>query len=111
ASFVVAFFVVRAAAAETLQGPAGGKSFLLGGDRIACAPPAGGWTLEREGRAVKPPAADDAIGKAVELRVAPLATGCASGGAAVTLVTTARFPAIDAASLVVHVDEARAEPR
>src|SRR4051794_22929770 len=96
ASFVVAFLLfVRAARAETLQGPVGGKALPLG-ERVACAPPAGGWTLEREGRAVRPPAADDAIGKAVELRVAPLATGCGTGGAPVTLVTTARFPTIDA---------------
>ncbi len=109
--FVVVLLVARRAAAETLQAPVGGKAIPLGGDRIACGAPAGGWTLEKDGHAARPPAADDAAGKPVELRVATASAGCGGGGTPITLIATARWPAVDAASLVVQVDEGRAELR
>lgn len=98
------------ARAETLQAPVGGKAISLL-DRVACAPAAGGWMLERDGHAVRPPSTPDAIGQSVALRVAPNAAACAASGSAVTLLTTAHWPTIDPASIVVHVDEARAELR
>jgi hypothetical protein len=108
-SFAVVFVVARRAGAETLQAPVGGKTIALGGDRVACSSPGGGWTLDREGRAVRPPAIDEAIGKSVELRVGSPAAPCATGGVAVRLLTTGRWPAVDATSLAVWIDEARAE--
>jgi hypothetical protein len=109
--FLVVLFAAKRASAETLQAPVGGKAIPLGPDRIACGVAPGGWTIEKDGHSARPPAADDAAGKPVELRVAKESVGCAGGGAPITLLATARFPAIDAASLVLHVDEARAELR
>jgi hypothetical protein len=107
--FVALLLAARPAGAETLQAPVGGKAISLG-DRVACGT-APGWTLAPDGRSIRPPATDDAIGRAVELRVAPVAVGCAGPPATVSLVTTGRWPAIDAATLVVHVDDGRAELR
>jgi hypothetical protein len=107
-SFLV-FFVADLARAETLQAPVGGKPISLL-DRIACGPVSGGWTLEPNGQ-VRPPTNDDAIGRSVQLRVATASAGCGNGGTPIALLATARWPAIDPASLVVHIDEARAELR
>lgn len=110
AAFLTILLLARRAGAETLQTPVGGKPLALGADRIACAAPTGGWTLEAGGRTLRPPASDAAIGRAGEVKVAAASVGC---GAATTvkLLTTGRWPAVDPTSLTVFVDEARAELR
>src|SRR5688572_25676633 len=84
--------VARRATAETLQAPVSGKAISLG-DRVVCGALPAGWSVEREGRAVRPPLADDAIGRAGEIHVAPASLGCAGPIASVTLIATGRFPA------------------
>lgn len=108
-SLVFCLVVARRAAADTLQAPVGGKTFSLG-DRVVCggAPP--GWTVERDGHALRPPAGDEALGRSAEIRLAPASVGC-SAASRVTLVATGRPPAVDASSFVVAVDDARAELR
>lgn len=116
-SFLFVFFVLgfafgfeQLAHAQTLQAPVGGKAVPLV-DRVACGAASGGWIVERDGHSVRPPANDEAIGQSATVRVAPAGGSCASGGTPIALVTTARWPAVDPASLVVYVDEARAELR
>jgi hypothetical protein len=105
-----ALFFACSAAAETLQAPVDGKAFPLG-NRGACAAPPAGWTLEREGRFLRPPSTTDALGRLAQIRLSTPGSGCAGGGEPVTLLATGRLPAIDPASLIVHVDDARAELR
>ena len=98
------------ARAETLQAPVGGKPVPLGDGRIGCGSPPG-WSLEPDGRAVRPPASDGAVGQSAELRVAPDLAACAASKSTVTLVATAAWPAIDPAGTLLAVDEARLEIR
>jgi hypothetical protein len=99
------------ARAETVQAPVGGKAIPLGEGRVACPGLSGDWSVEQDGHAVRPPAADDAVGKAVDLKVAPNAGACGSGATSVTLVTTGRWPVLDAAGTTLYVDDARVELR
>ncbi len=99
----------RVAHAETLQAPIGGKAVLLGDGRVVCPGVATDWGLEQDGHAVRPPSADDAIGKPIEVRVAATASACASAATPLTLVATGRFPAVDAPSSTLFVDDARFE--
>src|SRR4051812_251744 len=69
------------ARAETLQAPVGGKSISLGDARVACGAPGGGWTLEGNGHALRPPTAETAIGHSTDLKIAADAGGCASSKA------------------------------
>jgi len=94
--------------AETLQAPVGGKAIPLGDGRVVCPGGTGDWSVEQAGRAVRPPPADDAAGKAVDLTVAAELGACASG-TRVTLVATGRWPAIDPSATTLFVDDARVE--
>jgi hypothetical protein len=100
--------VVRA---ETWQAPVGGKALALGEGRVACPGTAGDWAIDPDGRAVRPPTVDDAVGKAVELKVAVNGAACGPAASALTLVATGRWPAIDAAGTTLFVDDARVELR
>lgn len=98
------------ARAETLQAPVGGKAIPLGEGRVACAAgTSGDWIVEAGGTSVRPPTADDAAGKSVELKVAPNAGACGTAAATVTLVATGKWPAIDATASSLFVDDARIE--
>jgi hypothetical protein len=97
------------ARAETWQAPAGGKAIPVGEGRVACAVASTDWTIEPDGHFVRPPPGDDAIGRAVELKVAPNPGACASGASVVTLVATGHFPAIDPAGTTLFVDDGRVE--
>src|SRR6187401_1498512 len=74
--------------AETLAAPSGGQPIPLG-ERVACAAPTGGWSLVPGGRSVRPPLNESAVGKSVELDVAPDAAKCATNRTSVTLAVTA----------------------
>jgi hypothetical protein len=100
-----------ARAAETLQAPVAGKAIPIGEGRVACPGTSGDWSVEQDGHAVRPPPGDDAIGKPVELKVAPNAAACAPGAASVTLVATGRWPALDPGGTALFVDDARVELR
>ena len=102
--------LVRLAGAETLQAPIGGKPISLGDARIACAG-GGSWNVEGEGKLLRPPTGDDAIGVPIELKVAPNAAACASTTSTVTVVATGRWPTIDATGATVSVDEGRLDVR
>ncbi|HTQ48528.1 MAG TPA: hypothetical protein VMI75_37485 [Polyangiaceae bacterium] len=99
------------ARAETLQAPVGGKAITVGEGRVACPGSTGDWAIEQEGRAVRPPVGEDAVGRSVEMKVAPSAAACASSAAPVTLVATGRFPAIEPTGTTLFVDDARVEVR
>lgn len=101
----------RPACAETLQAPIGGRSIWLGSARVGCAPPGGGWLLDASGHYLRPPVQDDAIGKAVELKIAADGSKCASGTTQVTLVATGKWPQVDRSTVVFYADEARVEAR
>src|SRR5690348_15761268 len=74
------------ARAETLEAPVGGKPISLGHGRIACDKPAGGWSIVGTGLAVEPPDGEQALGQAVNLRVATERAACATTNESVTLV-------------------------
>lgn len=103
-------FVVRAARAESLQAPVGGKSISIGDARVACGA-AGGWTVDADPRSVKPPPNDDAIGSTVELKVAASVAACATTTTSVTLIATGRLPTFDAAATTIALDDGRLEVR
>jgi hypothetical protein len=107
----VAFLIVLcpSARAETWEAPIGGQPLALGDSRVACPGSAGGWVIEQEGHAVRPPARDDAIGTSVDVKVAPALAGCAASAATLTLVATGRWPVIDPAATTLFVDDARVE--
>src|SRR4051812_11851619 len=114
ASVLLASFGGLATAhAETLQAAIGSKAIPLGETRIACAPPGGGWLIEPSSQlhAVRPPDANDALGSAVELKVAKSLAACSSGATTVKLVATARPPTIDSANVVLLPDQGKVEVR
>jgi hypothetical protein len=92
------------AGAETLEAPVGGKPISLGHGRVACSNPGGGWTAVGAGLAVEPPSSDQAIGQAVELRVAAERAGCASPSESVTLIAIGEAPTLDPTSVTLDVD-------
>lgn len=108
---VALFCASTAANAETWQAPVGGKALVLGEGRTACPGSSGDWTIEQDGHAVRPPTADDAAGKAVELKVAANGATCGATSSSLTLVATGRWPAIDQAATTLFVDDARVELR
>ncbi|HEX8795531.1 MAG TPA: hypothetical protein VF765_31495 [Polyangiaceae bacterium] len=106
---LVCLLLTVTARAETLQAPVGGKAIALGEGRVACPGSSGDWVVEAGGTAVRPPATDDAVGKSMDLKVAPNAGACGSGAATVTLVATGKWPAIDPTATSLFVDDARVE--
>jgi hypothetical protein len=107
---MLAFALTSAAAgADTWQAPIGGKAIALAEGRIACPGTSGDWTLEQEGRAVRPPTRDESIGKVVALKVAASAEACGAAAETLTLVATGRWPTIDPTATTVFVDDARVE--
>src|SRR6185312_5061456 len=77
--------------------------------RVLCGAASGGWSLDPDGRAIRPPATDDAIGRSVDVKVAPTSGACATAATTLTLVATNRFPVPDATATTLFVDEARLE--
>jgi hypothetical protein len=104
-------FATRSARAEVLQAPIAGEPIPIGEGRVACAAPAGGWTIEAAGRAVRPPASQDAIGQSVDLSVAKTAADCLHSTSSLTLVTTDRWPVFDPSSVVFAVDDGRLDAK
>lgn len=103
--------IARPSFAETLQAPIGGRSIWLGSARVGCSPPGGGWVLDASGHYLRPPLQEDAIGKAVELKIAADSSKCASGATQVTLVATGKWPQVDRSTVLFYADEARVEAR
>jgi hypothetical protein len=99
----------RAARAETIEAPVGGKSIALGDARVACAAPVGGWKADAGSHTVRPPVADLAIGVVTDLRVSPSLADCARATTVVKLIATAAWPAFDGASFTLALDEGRLE--
>jgi hypothetical protein len=113
-AFVSLLALVREARAQVLEAPVGGRSFLLGdarSPRVACATPAGGWTLESGARAAKPPASASAIGTVTPLKVASAPGECARSSETMQLVATGAWPRVDPTSFTLAVDEGRLEGR
>ncbi|MES1177625.1 MAG: hypothetical protein ABUL62_25095 [Myxococcales bacterium] len=110
---LVLLAVPRSARAETLQAAIGSKPFTLSDSRVACAPPGGGWSLEPASlsRALRPPIANDAIGKVIELKVAASPSACSNESSTLELVATARPPSIDPGSVVLSPDQGKLELR
>jgi len=105
---VVVWFASRVARAETWQAPIGGKAIALDG-RVLCSTPSD-WVAEPDGKAIRPPTSDDAIGRSVDVKIASSAAACATQSSTLTLVTTGRWATIDP-STSLFVDDARIELR
>src|SRR5687767_14701134 len=56
---------------------------------------------------IRPPVGTEAIGKAIDIRVAPTFAACAEAGSTMTLVPVGRVPEIDPASVWFAADEGR----
>jgi len=93
--------------AEILHAPVGGRAVPLGDGRVACEPPTGDWEAEQHGRLVRPPAQEEAVGRAIELKVAATAAACAESDVRMTLIVVDRYPVIDLATVVFSPDEGR----
>ncbi len=111
--FTIAAGVLLSASAraETWQAPVGGRTLPIGEGRVVCPGTTGDWMVEQDGHALQPPASDAAIGRAVDVKVAPTAAACTGSGATLTLVATGRFPTIDPEATTLFVDDARVELR
>jgi hypothetical protein len=101
--------LARTARGETLEAPVGGKPVQLGEGRIVCSGSVGGWVPEDGGRALRPPAADSAVGTMVEVRTVLQGQSCAQRGGRVKLVATGVWPRPDVGSFTLALDEGRLE--
>jgi hypothetical protein len=97
------------ARAELLHAPIGGRAVPLGGGRVACEVVSGDWDGQPGSRLVRPPNAELAVGRAVELKVAPNLASCDESNVRITLVAIDRYPMIDVTSVVFSPDEGRLE--
>lgn len=112
-AFALSVFIAtlaRAAGAETLQAPVGGKPIPLPDGVNVCGALDHGWTLSADKRSVKPPATDAEIGQATEVAVA-VDPGCTAPNRKLTLVATGPWPTIDAQSILISPDDGRVEAR
>jgi hypothetical protein len=100
---------VGLARAEVLEMPAGGRPVSLGEARVACGPNGVGFVVEQGGRAVRPPASQQYVGDAYEMKVARTLAECATSNRTVLLLTTDTWPVVAPASVVFWPDEGRLE--
>ncbi|MEO7112777.1 MAG: hypothetical protein ABI183_20195 [Polyangiaceae bacterium] len=100
-------FLARSAAAETWEAPLGAHSLALGADRVACksAPLDAGWSIEADGHSLHVPTADDAIGKVVDVKVAPNDGACAASTSSLSVIAIGPRAAAD--SIAVDPDGGR----
>ena len=110
ASFVLMFgflLVARNASAETFEAPLGARGIALGPDRVACkdAPLDAGWAVEPDGRSLRAPANADAIGKVVQVKIAPSEAACATSTSSVSAVALGLSPSVD--SIAIDPDGGR----
>jgi hypothetical protein len=98
---------VRTARADVVHMPAGGRPVQLPEGRVLCEAPGQGFGAEPGSRAVRPPAAQDGVGKSVEVKVAPTFQACGDSTSTVTLVATGRQPPVEPASVWLAADEGR----
>lgn len=116
AAAVLALALVTAAAgaaAQTLAAPVGGRSVRLPAGRLVCPDHAshGGWIVDPDRRGVRPPTAPEAVGQTVTVAISPDLRGCAHPEARLSLLALGPRPAVDAATVTVDVDGARAAVR
>jgi hypothetical protein len=97
----------RSAAAETLEAPTGARGIALGPDRVVCKDAAldAGWSVEPDGRSLRVPASTDAIGKVVQVKVAPNESACATSTATISVVAIGPAPSVD--SIAIDPDSGR----
>ncbi|HWL84964.1 MAG TPA: hypothetical protein VNO21_04145 [Polyangiaceae bacterium] len=107
----LSFGLSRAAQAETLQAPFGGRAIPLGTARVACGQVGGGWAVESNGHALRPPLAPASVGQTVDVKVAATPEACAKSTESVKLVTTARWPRFEASGFSLSIDEGRLDGR
>jgi len=99
--------------ARTVQMPVGSIAVPVVSKGVVCGALAPGWSLEGDGRRVKPPGklpADSAL-RQFTVRVASRADACANSSETVTLVATERWPQIDESGVEFYPDEGRVELR
>lgn len=103
----IVLFFARGATAETLQAPLGARGLTLGADRIACkdVPLEAGWSVEADGRSLRVPANEDAIGKVVAVKTASNEAGCTTSTSSVSVVAIGVVPSVD--SITVDPDGGR----
>ena len=100
-------FLSRSAAAETWEAPLGARSLALGANRVACkgAPLDAGWSIDADGHSLHVPTADDAIGKVVDVKVAPDDAACASSTSTLSVIAIGARPGVD--SIAIDPDGGR----
>ncbi len=102
----------RLAWGDTLEIPVGSKAVSLGESHVACGPVEGGWVIEPGARTLRAPTSPTAVGTAISLKVAATLAECPSATAStVTVVATGPWPAIEAGSVTLALDEERLEVR
>ncbi len=100
--FVVCFGLTSVAHATTLQGPADAPGFELPEGWVACEQPSGGFSLENNGRLVKPPQGAPP-GHEGQLKAAHAARGCGADAEVIYLLVTGALPEIDPASVILSL--------
>jgi hypothetical protein len=98
--------VCPVAHAQVSQAPIGGKAIPLGDAVVACAP-VDGRVVEGGGHALQPPTTGEAVGRAFDVRVAPILEACSSSSASVTVLATEPWPVFDPAASVFAPDDNR----
>lgn len=112
-SWSVAFLLLaaaRSASADTILAPVGGHPIGISEGRIVCKDtlPANTWTIEPDGKSVRPPTSDAAIGVPVAVRTAANDAACAGTATTpATLIAVAPRPIVDPAGTVVDADAGR----
>ncbi len=108
---LLVLFVSTAAHAGTVQVPEGGKPVPVVGKGVVCGPLAGGWAIDAaDRRMVVPPAANAPnLARALEVKIAETAAGCATAKQTVTLVALGAWPDLDPSAVALYPDDGRLE--
>src|SRR5512142_1046935 len=83
--------------AGVVQAPEGGKGVPAVQKGVVCGPLAGGWTIDAQDRrvVVPPPAGTPNLARALEVKIADTAGGCATTKQTITLVAMGPMPELD----------------
>jgi hypothetical protein len=103
--------LARAARAEVLHLPIGGRPAQLPDGRVLCEAPGHGFAAEPGSRTVRPPVNQENVGTSVDVKVAPTQQACGESTATTTLVATARQPNVEPESIWLASDEGRLDAR
>jgi hypothetical protein len=98
-----------AAHATTVEVPEGGAAIPVATRGVVCGTLPTGWSAGTDPRMVRPPAANSAGPREIELKVAADRAACARASEAVTVIASKALPQISSASVSLWADEGRLE--